>query len=395
MKCPKCGFTSFDDLTECKKCAKDLSAFRSKFNLRGIVRPFAAAAPPAATPATPAETDRGDEPAVVAASGPAADPVDFGYDFMEETPGEPTSSLDDLLEADASAPFPAELDFDAEPPAQTQPRDAAPTDLLFDEKESAGEDAEKEEAYFDLDVDFNWDESAEKDEGGGQSEPADATAFDLPSLDALPSLDELDEEPLELDDFPDLPEFEDVEEDAQPAPKAKTEGDPRDPFDARGDADSGRPPAAPLAPRFRAALIDLAALSVVFALFVSAAELIVQGAPFPSAATFAPLIVPYALTLFLLCFGYFTLFHALTGQTLGKMVLGLKIEAIDGTPPLFSQVFLRAAGGALCLAPLGLGYLHLLRAADGRGLNDRLAGTVVVRVREETEETGAEMPAGA
>ncbi len=74
MKCPKCGYTSFDYLDECKKCGKDLVEHKEKYKIRSLMFPSkgaaaatAAAAVTAATAATAAEA--GEE---------------FGFDFMED-----------------------------------------------------------------------------------------------------------------------------------------------------------------------------------------------------------------------------------------------------------------------------------------------------------------------
>ncbi len=381
MKCPKCGFTSFDTLQECKKCGIDLSAHKSKFSLLSLLR---APAPVASSPALEETFPEVDEPAAT-----ATDAVDFGYDFMEEeSRTEPAQAIDDLL-ADTSVQQASTSGFDLDSPS-LQNKDT-PGDAL----DLSGTD----DTSFDMDTNFTWDEVA--------SDPAEQSLgrkeieedFELPSMNDLPPLDDLDQSGSDADDFIDLPEFDEIEA-ASLNPRSKTE--PRDPFEAGGDADERRPPAsAPLALRFRASVVDAAVLGIAFALFLSAAEMIVQGGFFPSAETILALIVPYSLIFFLLCFGYFTLFHALTGQTVGKMLLGLRVETLEGNPILFSQAFLRAVGGVLCLIPLGLGFLHILSASEGRGLNDRLAGTRVVLLQEgqeeeaEKEETGDEQPAQA
>ena len=45
MKCPKCGYHSFDHLDSCKKCSTDLTEHKSKFNVRGFFSPGQAAEP--------------------------------------------------------------------------------------------------------------------------------------------------------------------------------------------------------------------------------------------------------------------------------------------------------------------------------------------------------------
>ncbi len=150
--------------------------------------------------------------------------------------------------------------------------------------------------------------------------------------------------------------------------------------------------AAPLAPpagaagtpffRMGASALDILLLALVFALFLAAGKLALfpadqAVAPLPLAAM-ADLAIPYFLILFALCFGYFTLFHFLSGQTPGKMLFRLKVESASGDSLQFAQAFLRSVGGLLCLVCGGVGYLLMLRDPQYRGWNDRLAGTRVV-----------------
>lgn len=74
MKCPKCGYHSFDHLDSCKKCSHDLIAHKEKFNLRGFFSPGQPAASP--EPVADVSDDTTDEP--------GDDAVDFGFDFLEE-----------------------------------------------------------------------------------------------------------------------------------------------------------------------------------------------------------------------------------------------------------------------------------------------------------------------
>lgn len=39
MKCPKCGYNSFESHSACKKCSHDLTAYKEKFGLKPIVLP--------------------------------------------------------------------------------------------------------------------------------------------------------------------------------------------------------------------------------------------------------------------------------------------------------------------------------------------------------------------
>ena len=75
MKCPKCGYNSFDHMDSCKKCSQGLAEHKEKFNLRGF---FSPGQPAAAEPAPVVEESYEEEE-------PSADgSVDFGFDFLDE-----------------------------------------------------------------------------------------------------------------------------------------------------------------------------------------------------------------------------------------------------------------------------------------------------------------------
>lgn len=100
MKCPKCGYHSFEHLTNCKKCNQDLSDHKAKFNLRGF---YASGQVAAAAPA-PVIDDSSDAPE------PADDgSVDFGFDFLDE-------EEDQLATADSVALGGDELGMDIDQP---------------------------------------------------------------------------------------------------------------------------------------------------------------------------------------------------------------------------------------------------------------------------------------
>ena len=78
MKCPKCGYHSFDHLDSCKKCGQGLAEHKEKFNLRGFFFP----GHKAATEPEPFgdESNQEEEPA-------DDDTVDFGFDFLDAEEG--------------------------------------------------------------------------------------------------------------------------------------------------------------------------------------------------------------------------------------------------------------------------------------------------------------------
>ena len=151
--------------------------------------------------------------------------------------------------------------------------------------------------------------------------------------------------------------------------------------------------AAPLVRRLAAFLADLLVLGSVQGAFLLLGQHLLAPRAldlFPDPTLLLRLSTPYFLLLFLTCFGYFTLFHFLFGQTPGKILFGLGVEAMDGARLTPAQAFLRSVGGLAALSLAGLGYAVILFDAEGRGWNDRMAGTRVVNWGEEPDATEVE-----
>ena len=77
--------------------------------------------------------------------------------------------------------------------------------------------------------------------------------------------------------------------------------------------------------------------------------------------------------------GYFVLFWSSTGQTPGNRVLQIRVcRGSDGEPPSAKWSVLRLAGLVLAALPLFAGFVPILFDERRRGVQDMLAGTVVV-----------------
>ena len=88
---------------------------------------------------------------------------------------------------------------------------------------------------------------------------------------------------------------------------------------------------------------------------------------------------PLVAFLFVQNGGYLVAFTA-GGQTLGKMVAGIRVVQSDSEGALdLGRAFLRTIMWVLLAMPGGLGFLTALFSRDHRGLHDRFAGTRVVR----------------
>ena len=87
--------------------------------------------------------------------------------------------------------------------------------------------------------------------------------------------------------------------------------------------------------------------------------------------------------------GFFTLFftalytavlHALDGQTLGKLAVGVRVVAVDGERLPFGAALLRWLAFWFSLVSLGLGFVMAGLRRDKRALHDLIAGSRVERL---------------
>lgn len=75
---------------------------------------------------------------------------------------------------------------------------------------------------------------------------------------------------------------------------------------------------------------------------------------------------------------YFTWFWQ-RGQTLAMKTWGIRLEAAEGGPASPGRTWLRYLLSWVFLLPLGLGWWAALAAGDRQFLQDRLAGTRLIR----------------
>ena len=134
--------------------------------------------------------------------------------------------------------------------------------------------------------------------------------------------------------------------------------------------------------RVMAFAIDFVLLATLhFFLFVLLAGKLLQAMYIEPLAmlTFLALFPLVLLILFfLLHMAYFTLFHAWLGQTIGKMLMGIRVETNDNKFISPAMAFLRWSGYILSFAPLAAGFLWAAVDKDQCAWHDRLAQTRVV-----------------
>jgi uncharacterized RDD family membrane protein YckC len=105
---------------------------------------------------------------------------------------------------------------------------------------------------------------------------------------------------------------------------------------------------------------------------------------------------PVAL-LFTLLFtaAYTTVLHAVTGQTIGKSLVGVRVLGTDGAPLTLGAAFLRYLAYFISLIPLGFGYLVAALRRDKRALHDLIAGSRVERMELRRRPVRRPVPARA
>ena len=137
--------------------------------------------------------------------------------------------------------------------------------------------------------------------------------------------------------------------------------------------------------RALAAALDFGIFFLVQASYGALAHL-VGGTRVEDTWTLAPLL--WAFT-FVFAGAYTSVLHALFGQTVGKMVAGVRVVvAEDGGPPSFGASLLRYVAYFASGAPLGLGYLMAAFRHDKRALHDLIAATRVERLRRGPDDDG-------
>ncbi len=75
---------------------------------------------------------------------------------------------------------------------------------------------------------------------------------------------------------------------------------------------------------------------------------------------------------------YFSLLHTWSGQTVGKLFMGLRVVTMEGAPPGISRSILRCLASLVSALPLGAGFIWSVLDSRKRTWHDLLAGTEVV-----------------
>lgn len=421
MRCPKCHYVSFDGQNRCRNCGYDLSLAQPSEPLELSTRPGNPTAAPLADLALnepPPEATPAGAPPAAAGSGGSAGPAGQGpsagraraFDRGYEPPRPPRAPEVDPLELPLFEPRPA-----AGSSRDAAAREVADRPLISPNtpprpplavRRTTGElprarnrvtpgamPPRVEEPRLELDL----PDRMTIDRGGPVDigDMPDPVLLDDPvitSRDARESRDardSRDSRDVSREPARDAGRDASFSARASAAAAAAAARDARDagidadlqtapdtPFSAAAEID---PTIAPLGTRAIAALIDLVFLAAIdatvlhFTLRLTGLTLAESGR--------LPL-TPLFGFLALLNGGYLTMFIAASGQTMGKMMMGVKVVAMDGGAVPFGHAVLRALLWLLTIVPLGIGALPALLTDDRRALHDRLANTRVIRATE-------------
>ncbi len=141
--------------------------------------------------------------------------------------------------------------------------------------------------------------------------------------------------------------------------------------------------------RTGAGFIDAIVLAIVFLILqLGVAALLDQPLPrlsqigpdylLDAAVSGSPLAEIAAVVFAVVVFTYFFIFHATSGQTLGKRLFRLRVIDAYGARPTFARALVRTLAYAPSALFLTLGFVWIGVDREKRGLHDWLADTYVI-----------------
>jgi uncharacterized RDD family membrane protein YckC len=96
---------------------------------------------------------------------------------------------------------------------------------------------------------------------------------------------------------------------------------------------------------------------------------------------FAPVSILSAIVFY----GYFVLMTKFFSQTIGKMILGIKVIDLKGHPPSWSTIIFRELIGRFISSTIFILYIVVAFTTKKQGIHDLFADTTVVQERKKLE----------
>ena len=142
--------------------------------------------------------------------------------------------------------------------------------------------------------------------------------------------------------------------------------------------------------RFLALVIDgliVVFVSYILAMLIGMIDVFLGGGIYGESVVSWNIIIVVVMLLFSVF--YFTgKWVQTTGQTLGKLLLNIKVVSADGSPLTFGKLFLRYFGYILSGAIASLGFIWVAIDKKRRGWHDMIAKTYVIHMREDMPKEG-------
>jgi len=91
-------------------------------------------------------------------------------------------------------------------------------------------------------------------------------------------------------------------------------------------------------------------------------------------------IIIFSLIVLLIKTAYFVTFWVWRGQTLGYMILGIKVIRTDSSTLDWWHAMVRFGAGILCVLTLFAGFIMIAFDSKKQGLHDKIADTYVVKL---------------
>jgi uncharacterized RDD family membrane protein YckC len=108
-----------------------------------------------------------------------------------------------------------------------------------------------------------------------------------------------------------------------------------------------------------------------------------------------PQIILCNLLALVIVVGYFVILWVWRGQTLGKMIMNIKVILPDGSNLTFRIALLRFLSYIVSAVPLFLGFIWIAFDKQKQGFHDKIAGTFVVIVPQSKIKVTNPNPTGA
>lgn len=130
--------------------------------------------------------------------------------------------------------------------------------------------------------------------------------------------------------------------------------------------------------RMFAFIIDLAVVAAIVAIGGAVSTLIDSAVARMGLNPSVDMTVLYVWMIPFIFGAYYTMFWSLTGRTVGKWFMGLRVVGADGYPPTIGRSVVRFVGYGISAVAFWVGYAWVLIDDERQAWHDHMAATHVV-----------------